>query len=92
MHSMGGTHINTYVEQSVLLDLQQAIDLRTRCGRTSIVDAGSWRGIDNVRQQVNVRFCSHNRLKSDIALSPKSAMTRLMHRSKKMAFLFDHLR
>jgi hypothetical protein len=30
----------------------------TATGKTSIGDAGSWRGIDDVRQQVNVRFCS----------------------------------
>jgi hypothetical protein len=29
-----------------------------RVGKTSIGDARSWRGIDDVRQHVNVRFCS----------------------------------
>ena len=41
-------HINTDVENPFSdLDLQQAIDLRTRRGRTSIGAAGSWRGIDD---------------------------------------------
>jgi hypothetical protein len=39
-------------------------------------DAGSSRGIDDVRQQVNVRFCSHNGLKSDIPPCPLCANKR----------------
>ena len=47
-HSLSRTHINTDVEHPFSdRDLQQAIDLRTRRGRTSIGDAGSWRGIDD---------------------------------------------
>jgi hypothetical protein len=47
-HSLSRTHINTDVENPFSnLDLQQATDLRTRRGRTSIGDAGSWRGIDD---------------------------------------------
>jgi hypothetical protein len=34
------------------------------------------------KERCNVRFCSHNGLKSDIAACPKGANSGLMHRNK----------